>query len=132
MNTVNEPLGIVVLSGEYERAHYGLMMASSAAALGRAVVLFVTMDGLPLLVSDKGWQRLENSEKDKALRARNVADMETLLEACVALDVQVIVCEAGLKALDIDPSALREDVHVEVAGLATFYRAVGNGQITCL
>ena len=37
------PLGLVVLSGEWARVHYALMMASSAAAIDRAT-LFVGND----------------------------------------------------------------------------------------
>jgi len=126
------PLGLVVLSGEWARVHYALMMASSAAAIDRPVTLFVTMDAVPLLEAGEGWRRLAGAEGDDALKDRKVADIETLLEACVALDVTIMVCEAGLKARDVSPAALREDLGVETTGLVTFYQAVGAGQIVTL
>lgn len=125
-------LGLVVLSGKWARVHYALMMASSAAAIDRPVTLFVTMDAVPLLESGEGWRRLAGAGADDALKERNIADTETLLEACAAMDVTIMVCEAGLKARDIPPSALREDLRIEVTGLVTFYQGVGAGQIVAL
>jgi len=45
MNDKRPPLGILLLDGGHERAHYALVMASGAAALGREVVLFATNGG---------------------------------------------------------------------------------------
>ena len=44
-----EPLGILLLSGAHDRAHYAFVLASGAAALGRQVVLFATNAGCPRL-----------------------------------------------------------------------------------
>ncbi len=126
------PLGLVVLSGDYSRVHYALMMASAAAAIDRPVTLFFTMDAVPAVIEGEGWRRLERAGHDDALKARNVADFETLLEACAAMDVTFMVCEAGLKAGDISAGLVRDDLGVEVTGLVTFYRAVGSGQIVSL
>jgi len=125
-------LGLVVLSGDYARVHYALMMASAAAAIDRPVTVFVTMDAVPLLVADEGWRRLAGAARDDDLKARNVADIETLLEACAAMDVTFMVCEAGLKADETSADTLRDDLDVEVTGLVTFYGAVGTGQIVTL
>jgi peroxiredoxin family protein len=96
------------------------------------VTLFVTMDAVPLLMAGEGWRALSGAARDDELKRRNVADMETLLEACAALGVAVMVCEAGLKAADIDPSALRDDLAFEVTGLVTFYGTIATGQIVVL
>ena len=125
-------LGLVVLSGEWARVHYALMMASSAAAIDRPVTLFVTMDAVPLLEAGEGWRRLAGAEGDAALKARNVADTETLLEACAAMDVTIMVCEAGLKARDVASADLRDELGIAVTGLVTFYQSVGAGQIVAL
>lgn len=129
---MSAPLGLVVLSGEYARVHYALMMASSAAAIDREVTLFFTMDAVTALLQGEGWKALAGAERDAELRRRNVADMETLLEACAAMEVRVLVCEAGLKALDLEVGALRGDLGIEVTGLVTFYGIVGGGQIVAL
>lgn len=125
-------LGIVVLSGDWARVHYALMMASSAAAIDREVTLFVTMDAVPAVLAGEGWRRLDGADRDAAMTQRNVADFETLLESCAALGVTVMVCEAGLKARDVGPGDLRDDLGIEVTGLVTFYQAVGDGQIVAL
>ena len=41
----SEPLGILLLSGAHDRAHYAFVLASGAAALGRDVVVFATNTG---------------------------------------------------------------------------------------
>jgi uncharacterized protein len=117
-------LGVLLLSGTHDRAHYAFVVASGAAALGRKVVIFATNLGCLALCRD--WSQLADTERDERIKGRGVADLETLREACVELDVQMIACEAGLRAEAIDPSRLLDNV--EVAGLATFLSAVGSGQ----
>jgi peroxiredoxin family protein len=126
------PLGLVVLSGDYMRVHYALMMASAAAAIDRPVTLFFTMDAVPAVEAGEGWRALEGAERDDAMKTRGVADFETLLEACTAMEVAFMVCEAGLKARDVSADLVRGDLGVEVTGLVTFYRAVGEGEIVTL
>ena len=91
------PLGIVLHAGDFARAHYALMMANAAAAMGREVVLFATMGGVRAFLPD-GWRRLPGAGQDDALRARGVAGFAELLAAAVEMQVRLIVCEAGLKA----------------------------------
>ena len=52
------------------------------------------LEGPPPALDD--WQR------DALNRQRGVGDFETLLEACVELGARFIVCEMGLRSLDID------------------------------
>ena len=125
-------LGIVVLSGDYARVHYALMMASAAAAIDRRVAFFVTMDAVPLLCGGEGWRSLRGSARDDELKKAGVADVETLLEACGAMDVAFMVCDAGLKAQAADAASMRDDLEIEVTGLVGFYRTVGAGQIVSL
>ncbi len=127
-----DKLSIVVFSGAFDKIHYALVMAAAAVASNTPVTLFFTMwagraleqpaaDGTP------AWHRLPVSEggqtaaeMDAQFKARGVADFEQLLEACVALGVKVMVCEMGLKALGMDPDALRPDVPVAKGGVVTF------------
>ncbi len=37
-------LSIIVYSGQFDKVHYALVMASAAAAVGRPVTMFFTMD----------------------------------------------------------------------------------------
>ena len=131
-----ERLSIVLLSGSFERVHYGLCMASTAAALERPVTLFVTLGALRALVAAAadgrpGWMGLPVADEpagsevtdggalDARNRARGVAGFEELLQACVALRVEFMACEMGLRALGLHPAALRSDLMLERGGLAT-------------
>jgi peroxiredoxin family protein len=127
-----DKLSIVVFSGAFDKIHYALVMAAAAVASNTPVTLFFTMwagralerpaaDGTP------AWHRLPVSEgtqtaadMDAGFKARGVADFEQLLEACVALGVTVMVCEMGLKALGMDPDALRPDVPIAKGGVVAF------------
>ena len=118
-------LGILLMSGSHERAHYAFVVAAAAAALGRQVVVFATNDGCLGLCQD--WAALSDSDRDSRIQMRGVAGIETLRDACVELNVRLIACEAGLRAEAIDPGRLIQGV--EVAGVATFLAAVGTGQL---
>ena len=56
---------------------------------------------------------------DARNRARGVAGFEELLQACVTLQVEFMACEMGLRALGLQPDALRSDLRLERGGLAT-------------
>jgi peroxiredoxin family protein len=118
-------IGVLLLSGAHDRAHYAFVVASGAAALGRNVVLFATNRGCLALCRD--WSGLDDSVRDARIQARGVAGLDTLREACIDMQVRMIACEAGLRAEAIDPSSLLPDV--EVGGIATFLEAIGTGQI---
>ncbi len=126
---VKDPLGLIVHSGDYLSVHVALMTAAAAASIDRRVVFFVTMDAVPLLLRSEGWRQLDGASRDDNMKARGVADIETLLEACRALDVSFIVCESGLRATGWDAGALRDDTEVEVAGLVTLIHAIDHGEM---
>lgn len=123
-----EPLGILLLSGAHDRAHYAFVLASGAAALGRQVVLFATNAGCHALLAD--WSGLADTARDARVRAAGVAGLDELREASRELGVHMIACEAGLRAEGLDAAALWPGV--EVAGVATFLSAVGTGQIIAI
>ena len=103
-------------------------MASGAAALGRAVVLFATNAGCHALLRD--WSGLADAARDARIQVAGVAGLEELRDAAMEMGVRAIACEAGLRAEGIDSAGLLPDV--EVAGVATFLSAVGAGQIVSL
>lgn len=121
----SEPLGLLLLSGAHDRAHYAFVLAAGAAALGRDVVLFATNAGCHALAAD--WSGLGDAGRDATARARGVAGLEELRAAAGELGVRMIACEAGLRMAPLDAAALLPGV--EVAGVATFLAAVGAGQI---
>lgn len=118
-------LGVLLLSGAHDRAHYAFVAASGAAALGRQVTLFATNLGCHALCRD--WSGLSDAARDAVIEQRGVAGLSTLRDACIDMDVRLIACEAGLRAEALDPAMLLPQA--EVAGIATFFAAVGTGQI---
>ncbi|MBR0672819.1 DsrE family protein [Neoroseomonas soli] len=120
-------LGILLESGAHARAHYALVVAAGAAALGREVTLFATNAGCRLLLEPCP---LLDDPREAEITRRGVAGIATLLPACVELGVRRIVCEAGLRAEGLERGALAAGV--ELAGIATFLEAVGQGQIVTL
>jgi peroxiredoxin family protein len=121
-------LGVLLLSGSHDRAHYAFVVASGAAALGRTVVLFATNQGCLALCRD--WSGLADVDRDARIQSRGVAGLHTLRQACVDMEVRMIACEAGLRAEALDVALLLSGV--EVAGIATFLSAVGSGQIVTI
>jgi len=123
-----ERLGILLLSGSHERAHYAFMVATSAAALGRTVVLFATNGGCRALLED--WSTLDPAGRDGALVAAGVAGFATLRQAAVELGIRMLACEAGLRAEGLHTPRLFEGV--AVSGLATFLAETSGGQLVSL
>jgi peroxiredoxin family protein len=121
-------LGILLISGGYERAHYAFVLAAGAAALGRPVVLFATNAGCAALAGR--WGGLDGAARDAAVRETGVAGLEELRAASLELGVRLIACEAGLRIAGIAPERLLDGV--EVAGVATFLSATVGGQLISL
>lgn len=122
------PLGIVLVSGTHERAHFAFVLAAGAAAVGRRVVLFATNRGcLALLVDPSG---LDGAGRDETVRARGVAGLAELREAAAELGVRLLACDAGLRAEAIPAADLMPGV--EVAGVPTFLDAARGGQLVSL
>nr|WP_246504125.1 DsrE family protein [Plastoroseomonas arctica] len=117
----------MLVSGGHERAHYALVMATGAAALGREVTLFATNAGIGLLLEG---QALAEDPREALLTARGVAGIGVLWAAARELGIRCIACEAGLAAEGLRDAALSPGV--ERAGVATFFEAVSNGQIVTL
>ena len=96
--------------------------------MGRDVTLFATQGGCHALLAD--WSGLDGAARDAVLEARGVAGLATLREAAQELDVRMIICEAGLRGEGLERQALMAGV--EIAGVATFLAAVGDGQFLSL
>lgn len=126
--TPPDKLSVIVYSGDFDKIHYALATAAAAAAMGRAVTLFFTMDACRALGADDAWRALpvgqgdaENGgAMDDDFAARGVGTFEVLLLSCVEMDVKFMICEMGLRARDLEGMALRGDVPVEPGGLVTF------------
>jgi len=124
----SEPLGLLLLSGSHDRAHYAFVLASGAAAVDRQVILFASNRGCLALAKD--WSALDDAARDQRVREAGVAGFDELREASIDLGVRLIACEAGLRAEGIEPGSLLPQV--EVAGVVTFLSAIGDGQVISL
>jgi len=125
---VAEALGVLLISGQYDRAHFAFVLATGAAALGRRVTMFATNEGCHAMLLD--WEGLADAGRDEIVRARGVAGLDELRAAAGELGVRLLVCEAGLRASDLLTARLSPGV--EVAGVASFLDSVGHGQIVSL
>ncbi len=140
-----EKLSIVVFSGDFDKVHYALVMASAAAAIDIPATLFFTMAASRALLAatDKNapqWKKLPAGEIgtdgqtggdiDTDFKDRTVATFEDLLQACISMGVKFMVCDMGLHALGLEGAALREDVPIESGGMVTFLNdAKARGQM---
>lgn len=126
-----DKLSIIVYSGDYGRVHYALAMASAAAAMNRPVTLFFTMGAIRALtkLSKGGWGALPVTDdtghgtgagQDEAMVEKGLASFEELLAACVTFKVGFMVCEMGLRAVDLSLSDLRDDVPYREGGIVSF------------
>jgi len=121
-------LGILLISGTHERAHYAFALAAGAAALGRPVLIFATNGGCRALARD--WSGLDDAARDTRIRTRGLAGLDDLRDACLELDVRLLACEAGLKAENLPPTALLPAVIV--SGIAAFLAESAGHQVITL
>lgn len=125
-----DKLSVVVFSGDFDKLHYALSMAAAAIAVNRPATLFFTMEAIRGLLKASGgrpgWHALAcgdgtpAGERDEAYAARGVATYEELLTSCSALGVTFMVCEMGLRAVDLEAGDLRDDIAVAEGGIVTF------------
>jgi len=121
-----DKLSIVVFSGDFERVHYALAMASAAAAVDRPTTLFFTMGACHALAKrladgKPGWSAMTGAvERDAEFEERGVATFEELFDACIGLDVKVMVCEMGLRAMGLTADDLHQDFQHHKGGIVTF------------
>ena len=121
-----DKLSIVVFSGEFERVHYALAMASAAAAVDRPATLLFTMGACHTLAKrladgKPGWSAMTGAaQRDTEFAERGVATFEELFDACIGLDVKVMVCEMGLRAMSLTADDLRQDFKHHKGGIVTF------------
>ena len=123
-----EPLGILLLDGGFERAHYAFMLAAGAGAVGRRVVLFATNRACFALCDD--WSGLADAGLDDLYRGRGVAGLTELRDAAAELGAILMACDSGMRIAGLEPTALLAGV--TVAGIPTFLSTVGGGQLLSL
>jgi len=133
-------LSLIVSSGAFDKIHYALVLASAAAATGTPVTLFFTMHACHALKRPgadgrAAWRDLPVSgpggpgdpggpanggDMDDGFKEKGVGAFEELLDACREFGVRFLVCEMGLRAMDLAAPDLRGDIPFEHAGAVTF------------
>ena len=120
-----DKLSLIIQSGDYDRVHYALVMASAALAVGKPVTLFFTMAATRALTA--GWA---DNSRETAFAADGLATFEELLAACSELDATFMVCELGLRAEKLGRGDLRDDIQITEGSAVSFLSdASENGAI---
>lgn len=110
-----DKLSLIVQSGEYDRVHYALVMASAALAVGKPVTLLFTMAATRALTP--GWA---DEARETAFATDGLATFEDLLKACRELDATFMVCELGLRAEKLSAGDLRDDIPITEGSAVSF------------
>ena len=110
-----DKLSLIIQSGDYDRVHYALVMASAALAVGKPVTLFFTMAATRALTA--GWA---DDARETAFAADGLATFEELLSACSELDATFMVCELGLRAEMLSREDLRGDIRITDGSAVSF------------
>ncbi len=126
-----DKLSLVVYSGDFDKVHYALAMASASVAVNIPATLFFTMEAIRALRKPgggdtPGWHAMragdgrDARDVDSEFGSRGVARFDELLEACRDLGATFMVCEMGLRAAGLEMTDLREDIDYRQGGLVTF------------
>ena len=110
-----DKLSLIIQSGDYDRLHYALVMASAALAVGKPVTLFFTMAATSALTA--GWA---DNSRETVFAADGLATFEELLAACSELDATFMVCELGLRAEKLGRGDLRDDIQITEGSAVSF------------
>ncbi len=123
-------LNIIIHSEFIDKIHYGLTLATASRALDYSVIVFFAMKSIYVLTDIKknlGWTKLntENGTSaitfDNDLKGKNITSFEELLEMCQDLEIKFMICEMGMKFLDLNSADLRKDIKYSDGGLVTFF-----------
>jgi peroxiredoxin family protein len=128
-----DKLSLTIFSGNFDRVHYALVMASAAVAIGTPATLFFTMAACQALArpaadGTPGWHNMPAGDRlgnagvmDASLGEHGVAQFEELLSACAELGARFMVCELGMQAIGMSRNDLRDDIAIEETGAITFF-----------
>ncbi len=122
------PLAIAIHADAYDRVHYALVLAATAAAMGRTATLFFAGPAVRALVAD-GWRDLPGADQDEDRLELGTVGFVELRDACRDLGVKVIACEADLRIARVPAARLDPAWGADVAGAASFLAAGDQGQV---
>jgi len=130
----DQPLYILLCSGEHEKIQMTAMMASVAAVSNRAVEVFVSMNAMFAFKKDAAAdQRYKGGEFSKILKDKKAPDALTLFEQGKELgDLKVWACSMALDVLGWEIENLVPDIFDGAAGLTKFLSDAERGQFVTL
>ncbi|MCH4092104.1 DsrE family protein [Acetobacter sp.] len=105
----------LLCDNDFNRLHVAFMLAASALAMNRSVIIFAT--GPAVLTLCRETEALWEKE-ERQLAMQGVATLGTLRDALLSMDARLLVCETGLRRTGKGAGDLIEKV--EVVGMPTF------------
>jgi peroxiredoxin family protein len=156
----HDGMSIFVISGELERVHASLLLATSAAAMGMNVHMFFTFWGTSALKKRRsgrtrnksflqrmfGWFMPRGSRKMAMarfnffglgpiflrymLRRHKSPDVDALLDIAVETGVHFHVCSMSMEVMGIQREELRDIPNLDYIGLAKFVGLADGGRHT--
>jgi peroxiredoxin family protein len=114
-------LSIISFSGDFDKLVAAFTLASGSAALNYDVNIFFTFWGLNAIKIKKGRRFTGKGilAKTFGMRKRNVATLKELIEAAIALNVNLYACEMSMHILGITKEDFIPEIK-EVIGVASF------------
>jgi peroxiredoxin family protein len=142
-------LSIICFSGEFDKLTAAFTLASGAAAVNHEVNIFFTFWGLNAIKKKKGraftgkgflarffgflmgginnvplsrlnFSNISPKLMNYMMRKRNVATLEELIDASIAVGVKLYACEMSMQILGLTANDFIPDVHKEVLGVVKF------------
>jgi peroxiredoxin family protein len=152
----SKKLSIIAFSGDFDKLTAVFTLATGAAAVGYEVNIFFTFWGLDAIKKKKGRAFVGGSKLTKMfgfmmgglkvapnskfnfwgigpkifrklMKKNNVATLEELVEAAIALDVNMYACEMAMHVLGLKKEDFIPEVK-DVLGVATFLNLSDGGQ----
>lgn len=114
-------LALVIVEARYERLHAAYMLAATAAAMGQNVLLFGM--GAGVCAFSRDWHGLEDGAAAQKREQAGVAGLDVLREAMVDMGATFMVCDSGVKTMDLVAQDLLPEV--ETVGLPSFFDRAG-------
>lgn len=147
----NLGLGIIASKGTLDMAYPPLILASTAAAFGWDVMVFFTFWGLDVIHKEKdlmvvpvgnpnmgmpnavgivpGMTAMATKMMKGKIEKHGVADLDTLLDACVESGVQLMGCQMTMDLFGYEESDLVEGAEAGV-GAATALERMADCDVT--
>ncbi len=152
----SKKLSIIAFSGDFDKLTAVFTLATGAAAVGYEVNIFFTFWGLDAIKKKKGRAFVGGSKLTKMfgfmmgglkvapnskfnfwgigpkifrklMKKNNVATLEELVEAAIALEVNMYACEMAMHVLGLKKDDFIPEVK-DVLGVATFLNLSDGGQ----